>query len=245
MNIVVDHVDKFYGKKKVLNDFSTTFEISKGNIYGLVGPNGAGKTTLMKTITGLLGYSNGKIKVDNDTENNYIKWCKGNIAFIPAGERGLRNKNNVYDNVMYYGVLKGKELSIVKKNYDYFADLLNFNQFSSCRIEQLSTGQKKKAGILCGLCCDLQVLILDEPSSGLDIDAMTELKSMLENLSKQYKTTIIISSHDTDLLSSIANKYVFIFNGENVYETEANLEYSELKQIYFEIRDRYIKNENN
>ena len=93
--IEVNNLNKFYKNKQVLFDFNTTIDLDESCIYGLLGPNGAGKTTFIKVLTGLLDYSSGSIQVDG--ENNYLKWCKENMVLIPAGERGLRYKNTVYD----------------------------------------------------------------------------------------------------------------------------------------------------
>ena len=104
MQISVKHLEKFYAKKKVLDDFSAEILLEGHNIYGIVGPNGAGKTTFLKVLSGILSSNSGNIFLEGNDYEDYEKWAKSNVAFIFSGERGLRLKNTVYDNVIYYGI---------------------------------------------------------------------------------------------------------------------------------------------
>lgn len=140
--IEVKDLNKFYKNKQVLFDFSTKINLKESCIYGLLGPNGAGKTTFIKVLTGLLDYSSGNIQVSG--EKSYIKWCKENIVLIPAGERGLRYKNTVYDNIMFFAVMKGIKEKKVKNLIDKYADALHFTDFLKRRVETLSMGEKRR-----------------------------------------------------------------------------------------------------
>ena len=135
--IEVKNVNKFYKNKQVLFDFSVTIDLTKDGIYGLLGPNGAGKTTFLKVLTGLLDYSSGTMRVRE--EDNYMKWCKENIVLIPAGERGIRYKNTVYDNIMFFAAMKGSKEKEVKNLIEKYANELHFSQFLKRRVETLST----------------------------------------------------------------------------------------------------------
>lgn len=228
--IHIKHVDKKYSNDQVLFDFSLDIETNKHIIYGLVGPNGAGKTTLLKLLTGILKYSKGEIFVDECEQYDY--WSKDNVFLISAGERGLRYKNTVFDNVMYFASLKGIEEQRSKKLLEKFAGVLNFQDFLSRRVETLSMGQKKKAMLLCGLCTDMKVILMDEPSNGLDIDAQIELKEIIKEISEEFNKTFIISSHDLTFISEIADSYVYIFKGENVFETKEKMGIEEIRKMY-------------
>ena len=144
--IEVNNLNKFYKNKQVLFDFNTTIDLDESCIYGLLGPNGAGKTTFIKVLTGLLDYSSGSIQVDG--ENNYLKWCKENMVLIPAGERGLRYKNTVYDNIMFFAAMKGIQERGVKNLIEKYTEALQFSNFLNRRVETLSMGEKKKAMLL-------------------------------------------------------------------------------------------------
>lgn len=239
-DIQIKNLNKFYKNKQVLFDFSTSINLDESCIYGLLGPNGAGKTTFIKVLTGLLDYSSGNIQVSG--EKNYIRWCKENIVLIPAGERGLRYKNTVYDNIMFFAAMKGIKESKVKNLIDKYAEALQFSDFLSRRAETLSMGEKKKAMLLCGLCTDMKVLIMDEPSNGLDIESQVEMKALIQDLAETYNKTFIISSHDLEFLNSMVQHYIFIFEGKNVGEVDRIMGTEEIRDIYMQKR-RGINND--
>ena len=239
MKISIKHLEKFYAKKKVLDDFSAEILLEGNNIYGILGPNGAGKTTFLKVLSGILSSNNGNISVDDNDEKGYEKWAKNNVAFIFSGERGLRLKNTVYDNVIYYGILKGSNIKEIKENIVIYSKLLEIQPLLNRRIEELSTGQKKKAAILCGLCSNMKLMILDEPSIGLDIDSIMELKNVLLKVTEEVNTTLIISSHDIEFLSDLCQKYIFIFNGKNVFESNIKMEEESIKKAYKSMKERW------
>lgn len=233
--IKLDNVDKMYKDKKVLSNVTLTFQTNEKKIYGLIGPNGAGKTSLLKSMSGILEYSAGKILHDGEAVDG--KWLRKNIVFIPTGERGLRYRNTVHDNVMFFGAMKGCAQKTLKENMKIYAKMLKFESFMERKVESLSTGEKRKAILLCGLCTEASILILDEPSNGLDIDTQRELQETLCNVNENSCKTIIISSHELDFLCGIVNQYIFIMNGEIKKEIEGNMEIEEVKKIYFSLRE--------
>ena len=233
--VTIRNVDKMYADKQVLFSFSTKIETDKKKIYGLIGPNGAGKTTFLKVLTGILDYSSGDITVDGNAD--YKEWCRNNIILIPSGERGLRFKNTVHDNVMYYSAMKGLQEQRCRGLLNEYAEIMNFSDFLDRRVETLSMGQKKKAMLLCGLCTDMKVILMDEPSNGLDIDAQLELQKTINILSKGYDKTFLISSHDLGFVSEVVNSYVFIFEGKNVTEFEGKTSMEQIRSLYSSLRD--------
>lgn len=232
--IKLEKINKYYKKKQVLYDFSTNIDIHGNSIIGLVGSNGSGKTTLIKVIAGILDYTTGKISVDNCKV--YEEWCKKNIVLIPAGERGLRYKNTVYDNAMYFAAMKGITSKKVKRLIYEYAELLNYTDFLSRRVETLSMGEKKKAMLLCGICTDMKVIIMDEPSNGLDVDARKEIESLIKMLSTKLNKVFLISSHDMTFLGNIADRYIFIFDGRNVAEEENAMVAAEIYNKYTNLK---------
>ena len=211
------NINKSYKKKQVLFDFSLDIETQGEEIIGLLGPNGAGKTTIIKIITGLLGYTDGDIQIGG--RENYVEWCKNNVALIPAGERGLRYKSTVYDNIMYFSAMKGVEEAKIEALIFEFADFLNFEDYLNRRV--------------------MKVIILDEPSNGLDIDAQANLKDIIKTLSKKLNKTFLISSHDIGFLDGIVNHYVFVFKGRKAGEVKAEMEALEILKIYQEIKGNF------
>ncbi len=238
MELFVENVSKNYKKVRALADYSMKIEINQGNVIGLVGPNGAGKTTLMKILAGILGYQEGRVYIAGSNALEYERWCKHNVTFISAGERGLRYKSSVLDNVIYFCALKGIAPQIAQKRYDEYAPMLKFNEYGNRKIESLSTGQLKKVNLLCGLCTETKLILLDEPSSGLDIDAVEELKKSIEVISRETQSTLVISSHDIDFLSSTTNIIQFIMNGNKMYQSDAKMKSDEIIKKYIEMRGR-------
>lgn len=230
--ISIENVDKLYKKKQVLHKFSMQVPLKENVILGLLGPNGAGKTTVIKLMTGLLEYSSGSISVSED--ENYLSWCKENVVLVPVGERGLRYKNTVRDNVIFFSAMKGIDSKKARALLDEYAAFLHFNTFLDRRIETLSTGEKKKAMLLCGLCTDVQVIIMDEPSNGLDIDTQMEMKALVKELALKYHKTFIISSHDLSFLDGLADKSIFLFNGRNAGEIKGHIGADQMREIYMQ-----------
>lgn len=209
--IELNAIKKSYGKIQAVRD--CTLKMDSGKIHGLIGPNGAGKTTIMKIIAGILYFDEGSIHADSQT-GDYIHWSRQNVIYIPGGDRGLRLKNTAYDNILNYGILKGVPKRRIEEQIEQFSRLLHMKELMSRRAEQLSMGEKKKTAILCAICSGMSTILLDEPSVGVDIDSIEELKEILKMISKITRTTLVISSHDISFLSDIAQKYAFIINGE-------------------------------
>lgn len=236
--IKVINMEKLYKEKKVLNGITLTFYTKENKIYGLVGPNGAGKTSFLKSLAGILEYSSGQILNNGKAVDG--NWLRKNIVFISTGDRGIRYRNTVYDNVMFFGVMKGCSQKVLKENIKVYSKVLKFDPFLDRKVESLSTGEKKKAILLCGLCTDASVLILDEPSNGLDIDAQREFQEILRDISEHSQKTIIVSSHELDFLCGIVNQYIFIMNGQIRKEIEGNMESDEVKRIYFALKEEEL-----
>lgn len=235
--IQVKHLDKFYKKHQVLFDFSIDIHNEEHNIYGLVGPNGSGKTTFFKVLTGLLDYSQGSIVVDS--VDDYFSWCRENVILIPTGEKGMKYRNSVYDNVMYFAALKGADEKRTRALLEEYSDCMHYGDFMKRRINTLSTGQKKKAMLLCGLCSDMSVIIMDEPSNGLDIDAQLEMKELLKKLAIERNKTVIVSSHDMVFLSGLADNYTFIFKGKKINEIKGTMNAEEIIEKYEMAKKQY------
>ena len=224
-------VNKLYGNKQVLFDINWDIDINDPGIICLMGENGAGKSTLLKIISGVLQQNSGSIFVP-DIDSSYEKWAKKNIAYIQAGERGLRLKNTVYDNTVYYGLLKGKSIKTIKENINKYAQYLRAAELLTRRCEELSMGEKKKAQILCGLCCSGKLLILDEPSTGLDVKTVFELQSTLKTLNSEQKVCIIVASHDIYFLKDIGSRYVFLHKGKIVERANKALKEKEIESYF-------------
>ena len=239
--IVFNNVQKKYDKKIVFDDMNLNIDLN-GEIISLLGPNGAGKTTLLKMIAGILFCNQGEIAYYDNVSSKkiegekYIKWANENVAYLSPSERYLSYKNTARDNILYYSFLKGIPKKKVTENMDEFCSMLNCSHLLDQRIEELSTGQKKIVKIISIFCTDLPVLLLDEPTLGLDVDARENLLECVQTLVNNTNCRVIISSHDLDFVSKITYKHIFIFEGKIREIIDHKIEYNELLKKYKEIK---------
>lgn len=230
--IEIKSMSKFYGKKQVLHNLNLTIDDMSNNIYALVGANGAGKTTILKVLAGIYIDDKHSISSTQCNEADYNVWARDNIAYVAADNRVLYMKNSIWDNIMYFACLKGASPKKVKENFLKYSEYIEFSVPLSYKVEQLSYGNQKKVCLMSALCADMKVFLLDEPSIGLDIDTINEFCKLLLILSTDYQKTIIISSHDMDFVSKIANFYIFITNGTCVCEIEKEMNLDEIYRVY-------------
>lgn len=234
MEIVAENITRKYRDKIALENFSWNLNIKKNLVHGLIGPNGAGKTTILKILAGIYTYESGKLFVKN-IEEDYGTWARKNLSFLPAGERGFRFRNSVFDNALYYGVLKGIEPEKTKKLYNKYSKILRMDEFRDREVGSLSTGEKKKAMLLSALSTKSKLIILDEPSDGLDISGKVDFQNIIKYIGDESDTAFIISTHDLDFINEIGNYYTFISKGKNVYEHDGKMNIKNIKEKFLEI----------
>jgi len=212
--ITVSHLHKKYSKGNIvaLNDVS--MDIKKGEIAGLLGPNGAGKTTLIKIICGLTIPDSGEVIVSGIRmeEKTRLKIME-KIGAVFEGNRNLYWAISVLDNYYFYGSIKGKTSGQIKKNIEKYADLLKTKELLSRQVKTLSMGQKQRVAITAALLHEPEVLILDEPSNGLDIDSRFLLVDALKVLRDEMNMTLLIASHDVEFLRKTVDRIIIINNG--------------------------------
>lgn len=174
-------------------------EIQKGGVYGLVGPNGSGKTTIMKIIVGLLTPDSGTVLIDGIDIQNSRAVVKQKIGYMPDFF-GIYDNLKVIEYMEFYASIYGIVGNQAKSLSQGLLDLVNLTDKSGNYVNGLSRGMKQKLCLARCLVHDPELLVLDEPESGLDPKARIEMKSVLKNLQQQGKT-ILISSH---VLSELA-----------------------------------------
>ncbi|WP_026487394.1 ABC transporter ATP-binding protein [Caldanaerobius polysaccharolyticus] len=215
----VNNLYKEYKSKKVVALNRINMNVEKNEIVGLLGPNGAGKTTLIKAISGLVNPDSGEIII-NDIKLNEKTRRKimGKLGVVLEGTRNLYWTLSVKDNYYYFASIKGKKNYEIEKNIEKYANVLKTRDFLNCKIKILSTGQKQRVAITAALLHEPELLILDEPSNGLDIESRNLLINGIKYFRDNLKTTFLISSHDVDFISKVVDKIVIIDNGNIVDE---------------------------
>lgn len=187
MALTVNRLTKQYGGNIVVNQ--ATWEVESGKAFGLLGGNGAGKTTTIRSILGLLEFDSGEVL----WEGKPFLTNRPRIGYLPE-ERGLYPKEKVSEQLIYFARLEGMERTEAKKAMHHWLERLGIAEHTDKRVEQLSKGNQQKVQIISSLIHNPELVILDEPFSGLDPVNSDMLASVVKEQLKEGKT-IIFSSH--------------------------------------------------
>lgn len=207
----VENISKSFGDFQAIDSLS--FEVKIGDVMGFLGPNGAGKTTSMRVITGYLKSDVGSIYIDNKNIEIDPIHAKSMIGYLPEGVP-LYLDFSPYLYLDY--VCQVRKIQNSKKNIEKVIKDLQLQEVRDVRIETLSKGFKRRVGIAQALIHDPKLLILDEPTDGLDPLQKFEVRKLIKNLSK--KKAIIISTHILDEVPEVCNKCLIINEGKKVFE---------------------------
>lgn len=223
-----NNVTKEFKNKAVLKGVS--FNIEAGDIYGLIGENGAGKTTLLKLIVNLLKPTSGNIQVlGKEIKKDSYDYLRNIGALIdePVFYKKLTLYETFKVHCEYLGFYDEEKLENVLRR-------VGLHNKKDRKIKELSFGEKQRLAIAYALITEPELLILDEPTNGLDPIAIVELREILLKLNREFNTTIIISSHAINELETLVNKVMFLKNGE-IVEDGLLEEIKEKCSVYIEI----------
>ena len=224
--IQVENITKKYGSFTAVNNIN--FEIEEGEIVGFLGPNGAGKSTTMNMITGFIEPTSGRIIVDGYDISKKPKKAKKQIGYMPEGVP-LYNDLTVKEFVSYMADLKEVIKKEKKDKVQKVIEQTDLRNVQNKLIKNLSRGYKQRVSLAGALVGDPEMLILDEPTVGLDPKQITEIRNLIKGLGKTH--TIILSSHILSEISQICNKVIIINYGKIIAEdTPKNLEEKVKKQ---------------
>lgn len=210
--IEISHLYKNYGKRPCLKDIS--FTVNKGEILGFLGPNGAGKTTTMSIITGYLSYTKGSVKVDGLEVLDNPTEVKKKIGYLPELPPVYLDMT-VLEYLKFVYELKKVKLDLNKHIVEVMKSV-GILDVKDRLIKHLSKGYKQRVGFASALIGDPEILILDEPTVGLDPKQIIEIRNVIKELGKS--KTIIISSHILQEISAICDRVVIISKGQIVAE---------------------------
>lgn len=223
--IEVKNISKKIGKKEILKNIS--FDGYEGDIIGIVGNNGVGKTTLLKVLTGLYKPNTGEIIFDGiNLNNNYEKAISkvGSLIETPDLYKHLTGRQNLD---IFKRMFKGVDEETIKN----IVSLIHIEDALGSKFKTYSLGMKERLGIAQTLINDPKIIILDEPTNGLDPRGIIELRNILENLKDK---VVLISSHMLSEIEVLCNKVIILNNGRIVNIKEKNIK---KKKIFFEVDD--------
>ena len=207
MSIVVENISKFYGEQKALN--SVSFSVKKGEIVGFLGPNGAGKSTLMKILTTYLTSDEGKAEVNGFDVLTQSKDVQKSVGYLPE-------HNPLYLDlyIREYLAFNADVYKVSSSRVDEVIALTGLTPESHKKIGQLSKGYRQRVGLACALLHDPEVLILDEPTTGLDPNQLVEIRELIKNVGKN--KTVFLSTHIMQEVEAICDRIIIINKGELV-----------------------------
>ncbi|PTM58841.1 ABC transporter ATP-binding protein [Desmospora activa] len=215
-NLTVSFKDK---KSKeiiqVVNDVS--FQVQQGEIFGLLGPNGAGKSSIIRMICGLLKPESGNVFINGVNHQNRVKSLQY-ISAVLEGNRNLYWRMTVQENISYFAGNRGMQFKEIRDQVDEWLHLFGLEEKKSELVGNLSRGMQQKVAIIVALCLNTKVILLDEPTLGLDVKTTNDLKKILVKIREEFEKTVIISTHDMKLVEEICERVVIIDRGKKIVE---------------------------
>ena len=209
--IQVEHLTKCYGTFTAVDDLS--FEIGEGHVYGFLGPNGAGKSTTMNIIAGCLSATDGRVLTDGHDIFEDPLQAKKQIGYLPEHPPLYMNETPM-EYLSFVGEAKGLRGAELKRQVGHVMDLTGIDAMSCRRISALSKGYKQRLGIAQALLGDPQVVILDEPTVGLDPLQIIEIRDLIRTLGQS--RTVLFSSHILSEVQAICDQILMIAHGRLV-----------------------------
>ncbi|MHB1051020.1 MAG: ABC transporter ATP-binding protein [Bacteroidota bacterium] len=190
-----------------------SLEVRRGGIFGLIGPNGAGKSTTIRMLLNITKPDSGTIVYDGAPFSTSIR---NTIGYLPE-ERGLYKKNGVLDTIIYFASLRGIERNEAKRRGEEWLERFNLHSYAKRKVEELSKGNQQKAQFITSILHDPEMIVLDEPFSGLDPVNQIVMKDILKEL-KQRNKAVIFSTHQMETAEKLCDEICLINRGRVVLE---------------------------
>lgn len=230
MSIEVTNISKSYGAQKALDNIS--FSVNKGEIVGFLGPNGAGKSTLMKILTTYIHADEGTAIVNGHDVNTQTKAVQLSIGYLPE-------HNPLYLDlyVREYLAFNADVYQVAKSKIEEVIQLTGLSSESHKKIGQLSKGYRQRVGLASALLHDPEVLILDEPTTGLDPNQLMEIRNVIKNAGKD--KTVFLSTHIMQEVEAICDRVIIINNGKIVADKKLDNLITEDKEQVIEVEFDY------
>ena len=217
MDIIVENLSKVYGSQRAVDDIS--FKVRTGEVLGFLGPNGAGKTTTMKAITSYLIPTNGIITVGEFSVSEQPEEVRKNIGYLPE-QNPLYEEMPVLDYLKFVAEIQGIDKSKVKDRLVEMVGLCGLEGEKHKKINELSKGYKQRVGLAQALIHDPDVLILDEPTAGLDPNQIIEIRELIKTIGRE--KTVILSSHILAEVEATCDRILIISKGKIVADGSAD-----------------------
>ena len=223
--LVLQNLTKKFGDLIAVNNIS--FRVQKGEIFGLLGENGAGKTTTLRMLATMLKPSSGTAKICGFDIKNEPDKVRGHIGILFGGEIGLYDRLTAAENIRYFAELNDMNKSEIDERIDYLAKTFEMEDFLNKKASKLSKGMKQKVAFARSIVHNPDIMLFDEPSSGLDVSALREVHRFILDCKKEGKV-IVFSSHTMSEVEKLCDRIGIIHKG--VLAAEGTV--GELKEIH-------------
>lgn len=226
MSIIVENISKSYGTQKALDNVS--FTVKKGEIVGFLGPNGAGKSTLMKILTTYIAADEGKALINDNNVSENQKAVQQAVGYLPE-------HNPLYLDlyVREYLEFNADVYNVSKSRIEEVIQLTGLSPESHKKIGQLSKGYRQRVGLASAMLHNPDVLILDEPTTGLDPNQLVEIRNVIKNVGKN--KTVFLSTHIMQEVEAICDRVIIINNGKIVTDKKLDKLVSEVVEQIIEV----------
>lgn len=208
MKLELKNIHKSFGEKQVLRDVG--FVAESGKAFGILGRNGAGKTTSIRILMNVFSADSGAVLIDGAP----IDYKKVSFGYLPE-ERGLYPKKKIWDQLIYFAELKGMSRADASKSVDYWLSRLGMSEYKSKRLDTLSKGNQQKIQLVTAIAHDPDIVILDEPFSGLDPVNAKLLKDVVKEMIEKGKI-VLFSSHQMNYIEEFCDSIAILNNGKVV-----------------------------
>jgi ABC-2 type transport system ATP-binding protein len=216
--IAVEGLTKRFGTgtDSVLAVDDVSFEVETGSVVGLLGPNGAGKTTLIKSVLGMVVPDEGSVRIAGVDVAERPKAAYANVDAMLEGARNDYWRLTVRENLRYFATVSGVNPDSVTDRHDRLLERLDLAEWADTPVRKLSRGMKQKVSLASVLAGGAEVVFLDEPTLGLDVESSRTLQSELRRLAEEEGLTVLISSHDMGVIETVCDRVLVMSEGRIV-----------------------------
>ena len=232
MELVIDRVSKQYKNRIAVDRVSVNL---KEGVYGLLGENGAGKTTLMRMICGILRPTGGTIALDGTDAGEEA--YRAALGYLPQ-DFGYYPEFSAEDFLFYIGALKGLSRTSARKKTKELLELVALWDVRRKKIKTFSGGMKQRLGIAQALINDPRLLILDEPTAGLDPKERVRFRNLIESLGKE--NIVLLSTHSVSDIEHIADKILIMKSGRMIFEGTWDRDKGDLESFYLSLSEERV-----
>ncbi|WBW97177.1 ABC transporter ATP-binding protein [Oceanirhabdus sp. W0125-5] len=228
------NITKRYDDKLVIDNLS--FSIEKGKVFGLLGPNGAGKSTIISMLCGIVAIDKGDIAVQGYSVIKDSKKVKSFIGYVPQ-ELALFENLSIMDNLNYFAGMYGLKKKVKKERISEALQVTALEEQRKMKVKKLSGGMKRRLNIACAIMHHPEILIMDEPTVGIDPQSRNHILEFALKMNKKHGMTIIYTSHYMEEIQKICNEILVIDNGKEIISgTKDNILKSVINETTIDVK---------